>query len=243
MVRIGIAERGDSALDYSWEHSIDSVLFAVLITKQLSDKFIQKVLQYKDKVIVHATITGMGGSRVEPNVPAPEWSIAQLRKLVNSGFPAEQVVLRVDPIVPTPKGIRTAIKVIEMAAETVPGIRRVRYSFMDMYPHVRERFIKAGVRLPYTTFHAPSNMQKAATRELEKVAAKYNLILETCAENSPHATGCVSRKDFEVLGITYQAGGKCQQRPSCLCHGGKVELLRREKKPCPHGCLYCYWRD
>ena len=32
------------------------------------------------------------------------------------------------------------------------------------------------------------------------------------------------------------------QRPKCMCYSGKTELLAHKQR-CPHGCLYCYWRD
>ena len=55
-------------------------------------------------------------------------------------------------------------------------------------------------------------------------------------------TGCVSEKDLEILGVekipNLSMGGP---RPGCKCLAIKRELLTN-KKQCPHGCLYCYWR-
>jgi DNA repair photolyase len=121
---IGITECGDAGLDFSWVEQMPTMDFAILITKNVNDKFIKEVVKVKEKVIVHATITGMGGTVVEPRVPPVSISIGQLKRLINAGFPASQIVLRVDPIIPTPKGIRTATSVLD-AAEGL-GIKRCR---------------------------------------------------------------------------------------------------------------------
>ena len=120
--------------------------FAILITKNINDRFIKEVLKVKDKVIIHATITGMGGSVIEPRVPPVFISIGQIKRLVEAGFPASQIVLRVDPIIPTTKGIKTATSVLD-AAEGL-GIKRCRISILDMYNHVKARFKNANIPIP-----------------------------------------------------------------------------------------------
>ena len=41
----------------------------LIITKRLTNKLIDKLIEYKDKIILHCTVTGMGGSKIEPFVP------------------------------------------------------------------------------------------------------------------------------------------------------------------------------
>jgi len=73
------------------------------------------------------------------------------------------------------------------------------------------------------------------------------LRVEACAE--PTLTeaircGCVSEYDIQLMGLTVgddmDAAG--YQRRDCLCYSGKKELLN-SRKPCPHQCLYCFWKD
>ena len=66
---IGITERGDAGLDFWWVKKIDNHRFNILITKNLNDEFIDLV-KSRDNIIVHATITGYGGSKLEP---LPAW--------------------------------------------------------------------------------------------------------------------------------------------------------------------------
>lgn len=242
MIKFGITERGDAGLCFDWFDKLQPA--NILITKNMNDSFIQAViLAHNDgaKIIVHCTCTGFGGKPIEKNVPTKEWTHEQVKKLINLGFPAERIVLRIDPIVPTDKGIQTAISVLDLFRDT--GIERVRYSFLDMYSHVKERFRKNGIPIPYETFNAPIAMQKKAIFALSKYDYDIVYQFESCAENTPHKLGCISHKDFEILNIpTNEMMISLKgQRSSCLCVGNKYELLT-SREPCPHKCLYCFWK-
>ena len=245
-MKIGITESGDAALDYAWVNKTNSCDGIILITKNLTDDLINKIMTHPDKFIVHATCTGMGGTMIEPNVPDYSHQLAQIQKLLDAGFPEERVVVRLDPIVPTERGLKTAQKVIDAAP-----IKRFRISVLDTYPHVRERFRKAGVPLPYgeNAFQATPAQFDALRTWLENQSD--DCVFEACAEpklsGTKHVsiTGCVSANDLVKFGISSDeisglATGK--QRATCLCLSCKTELLQNKKR-CPHGCLYCYWKD
>ena len=122
----------------------------IIVTKNLTDKLIEKLIEHHEKCILHFTVTGMGGSKIEPLVPTLELSVKKFKKLIDGGFPVNQVVLRIDPIVPTPKGIETAVSVLE--AFKGFGIERVGISFLDMYDHVKDRFYNNHINLPFIGF-------------------------------------------------------------------------------------------
>lgn len=249
-MKIGITERGDASIDYTWVEKLNSVDGAVLITKNVTDKFIETVLPFKDKVILHATVTGYGSTKLEPNVMSVMQSMKQLSKLVKAGFPVEHIVLRVDPIIPTERGVRIARDVIETGYRQ--GIHRVRVSVIDMYPHVRQRFKEAGIPLPYgENFTASDEQFKAVDNMLMFLLINHfypPLIIESCAEpkmQAPTHAGCVGPKDFQILGLEppkEELETKAGQRKSCLCCSCKTELLNN-KVQCPNGCLYCYWKN
>ena len=69
--RIGITERGDAGLDLSWASKLDTVDGAIVITKFLSPACYDALLANKEKLILHATLTGYGHSVLEPAVPPP----------------------------------------------------------------------------------------------------------------------------------------------------------------------------
>lgn len=253
-MKIGVTEQGDAGLDFSWYEKIleGKVDGAVLITKQLSEKFIEKVMDLHEKgyrLIVHCDCTGWGKTVIEPNVPDYRTQLSMLSELIGRGFPKQNCVLRIDPIFPTESGLKRVAEVIAEAyyLELLPDLR-VRISVLDEYPHVKERFKEAGFSPLYGgRFQATEQMLTDVVKALEQFDLKY----ETCAEKtlSQLATkdmfepvGCISAKDIDIMGLqAEEAALNPQKRSGCLCLSCKTELLDY-KHPCPHGCLYCYWK-
>lgn len=254
--KIGITEAGDAGLDLSWVDRLDMVDGAVVITKCISPEFYSAVLSNKDKLIVHATFTGYGHSVLEPNVPPPYDEFDAIMALEKAGFPKKKIVIRVDPIIPTPKGIDTAKNVFKTFIDV--GFSRFRVSIIDMYPHVRERFKAVGLSLPYGErgFYPSAEQVRAVDEMLDdirkywfnlerRVSSGDILRIESCAEpglkNASHC-GCISEHDLNLLGLTEnEPDGFGYQRKNCMCYSGKTELLKHKER-CPHGCLYCYWK-
>lgn len=233
---IGVTERGDPSLDFSWVNKLYDV--NIIITKCLTDKLIKKVIENKERVILHITCTGMGGTKIEPNVYDYLKTYEQTKKLINEGFPVEQIVLRIDPIVPNKQGLKIVKKVLDLFIDT--GIKRVRYSFLNMYNHVKVRLKNAGFKLPYTSFHAPDRMIDNTLKLFSKYEDVYKF--ESCAENTKHKLGCISEKDLEILGVKMDIKQGGYQRKGCMCLGNKRELLSSRKR-CGNFCLYCFWKD
>ena len=149
--RIGVTEAGDAGIDLNWVQKMDTVDGAVVITKQITHGFLDAVLEHQRKLIVHTTLTGYGGSVLEPWVPTPDEQFEAVQALVDSGFPQEKIVIRVDPLIPTEKGLVKALRVIETCMDD--GFRRYRVSVLDMYRHVRNRFRATGLPLPLSLIH------------------------------------------------------------------------------------------
>jgi len=250
--KIGITEAGDAGLDLSWAKKLDTVDGVILVTKNLTPEFCNLALQNSRRVIIHATCTGYGGTVLEPNVPTVGKQLAAAAELVRRGFPMEHMVIRVDPIIPTGKGIDRALSVMEKAMDL--GFARFRISVIDMYPHVRARFKEAGLPLPYgeNGFY-PSREQLADVDAMLLEAREYwdspgsspaGLRIECCAEpklKEPVPCGCISAFDLALLGLDASDSDSLgPQRKNCMCYSGKTELLNCRHQ-CGHGCLYCYW--
>jgi len=227
---IGITERGDAAINLDWIDWVSSGAPAILITKNPTK--LASLITSTMNIIVHCTITGYGGSILEPNVPKPVQAIEGYNKIIDK-IGAERVVLRVDPIIVTPKGIDRAESII------LAAVTRVRISFLDMYDHVKERFTKHGIALPYTTLHASLKQRNNALIRLQ--ACLSMIPIDVCGEPGMKCSGCVSKKDCMILGVTPTQVTSIQ-RKYCACLSLKKELLSN-KHPCLHGCLYCYWRN
>ena len=243
IVKFGITERGDVAFDDSWIAPVrrGDVSAAVLISKGMPTPFgMEAMLEMKDRLIFHATTTGFGGTILEPNVAPADNRLKKVAEFCHRGFPMNHVVIRVDPMIPTPKGIARAENVIQQAYEL--GFRRFRYSWIDVYRHVKTRFLQAGLPIPLSIREADLKLVSSFIDEFCASYEAHGCRFESCAENNRHQTGCISKRDFEICGLDpKEAYGKSQQRTACLCCGNKTELLHHRGR-CPHNCLYCYWR-
>lgn len=247
-MKIGITERGDAGIDLSWTNKAQNMDVSILITKNITNKFLENVrkLQETNNLIIHATCTGWGGTYMEPHVPSYEKQLTQLKKLTEF-FPKSQCVLRIDPIIPTTKGLRCVQLVLDKACDLGLMPMRVRVSIVDEYRHVKERLAKTNRKPIYDQDRKYPN--RTETQAVKALLESYkNFQFETCAEtyligqNIEH-TGCVSKKDLDIFGlITENINVNPQQRTGCLCLTGKTEMLENKHR-CPHKCLYCYWRD
>ena len=239
---VGITETGDP---FQHLDVFDRLYQAnIIITKRLTSKLIDKLVEHKDKCILHITCTGMGSSKLEPLVPSKEQTFEKFNELIDKGFPVEQVVLRIDPIIPTSKGIYTALSVIRLFKNS--GIQRVRFSSFDIYEHVKDRFKNEGLQLPYETFHADLKTRKYLEDAMKISTYLMNADLEACGEpNLETTSGCISQKDIDILGLTDKIIliGSADQRKVCLCASNKRQLIKTKPAPCSNGCLYCFWKS
>ena len=88
--RIGVCEAGEIAFNLdAFDRLYDG---NIIITKRLTNKVIEKLIEHKDKIILHLTCTGMGGTCIEPLVPKAEETLEKLKQLIEGGFPTEQII-------------------------------------------------------------------------------------------------------------------------------------------------------
>ena len=248
-MKIGITERGDAAIDFSWVDKLSKVDGAIIITKNLTDKFIETFLEQSKvhNLILHCTCTGWGSSIFEPNVPKARTQIDQLKKLIDLGFDPNKVVFRVDPIIPTEAGLHRVRDVLTYFLSLDLGISRIRVSVYDEYKHVKERLIENGFTPCYDEFYANQQQLESIVETLNKFPLKYEL----CAENELYKLnpeifeicGCVSLKELRLFNLEPDSNmlENMQNRHGCHCLAYKTELLSN-KCQCPHKCMYCYWK-
>lgn len=258
-MKIGFTERGDAGRDLSWvqaceEHKIDG---AVIITKTLTNACGEALLKLHSQgfpLILHATTTGLGGTQIEPGVFRPEDQLRAVQTLIQRGFPVQNVVVRVDPILPDRDGLAAAEAVIQTAADMgILPSARCRISVLDMYKHARERFRQRNLPICYPDgqFYASTKQFKAVAQMLNHMSNRLNLQFEACAEPKllqymPNlkTCGCLSAADMALMGLPMpeHIGQNGQNRHGCLCLNIKTELLKH-RHPCSNQCAYCYWKD
>ena len=229
----GITEKGDSSLDSGWKDWCNKGLSTILITKNVKKLFMEnKNLFTKHNTIIHATITGNGGTVVEPNVPEPKILQEYIEKRVPKSF-WEYIVIRVDPIIPIIENIQNSYNVYKWADNL--GFR-TKVSILDLYPHCYHRWPK-DILAKLNEFdiedhiHFPYEIRKAILDKFPNASV--------CGEPGFYCEWCISQKDYDILGIMKKVSEpESKQREFCHCAGVKKELLSGNS--CSHGCLYCY---
>lgn len=233
-MKIEITERGDASIDYSQVNKLDKVDGAIIITKNLTDKFIHTIVEQSKNhnLILHCTCTGWGGSSFEPNVPRFSHQINQLSKFIELGFDTNKIVLRIDPIIPTAAGLFRVNKVLEYFNMLDLGINRIRISVYDEYKHVKERLRQNGYMPCYgDNFYANDDQMKSIVDVLKNFSYTYEL----CAENKLYTlkpdifkvVGCISEVDLKLFNLKPDSNmlENMQNRNGCHCLSCKTELL------------------
>lgn len=249
MKQIGITETYDPCFVSDWETKLLDV--NIIISKELSDEMIEKLLIVQDKVIFHHTVTGQGGTILEPGVKTPEFEFEQFKKLMDRGFDPTHYVLRIDPMIMfIPENIKNIKKVLDMWSDYCKEHScwlRCRVSIVDLYGHAKKRLTDAGVVIPWDSFTAPQMVFDKAEEILYPYDAQ--LVFECCAEqnfsgNFIHRCGCASIVDVKILGVEDKNSygmPESKQRKDCMCLA-KKQILSVKPGRCPHQCLYCFWK-
>jgi hypothetical protein len=199
------------------------------------------VLARYDQIYCHITITGLGGTPLEPNVPRADEALASLKELIQFVGSPERVRVRPDPLVFLEYGGRviTNVPVVENiireAAEL--GVRTFSTSFMEHYPKVVSRLQKHGFHCREFSTERRRNIITA----LSRIAAQAGGILYTCAVPGFPVSKCI---DGELLARLHPKGEPCRvdkapgQRKLCGCtHSVDIGWY---DMTCCSGCLYCY---
>jgi len=251
---------------------LDHVPAAVLwtkgpITNLVDHPGLRRMLEvYFDNQIaltVQLTVTGFGGTLVEPGIPSYQENYAGLARVLESGLiEPKGVTLRYDPLlVLTAPGGEILRNDTQKAINTVLGpfsrlgVTRVKTSFMmcgngpgTKYHHIRQRMESEGL-LP-ADVDSPSD----AFRSLNEVAQELGIQFSTCCVGQDqgmagwgHDGACISRDHITAVGkAMFGEGwnrGPRQQRPSrqgCGCWGyWDLGIFKGHKKCSTGSCLYC----
>ena len=200
-----------------------------------------------DQLYCHFTITGLGGTKVEPHVPSPDKTIQQLEPLVEWTGDHRRVSLRFDPIVYWWENgkIKTNLYFFEKLAPYLHrvGLEAVRFSFVQWYRKAQRRAAKRQF-----SFIEPSEEEKIkATKYLLEVAETWNLTLYACCQPwlvkelgvKPSACidGALLRK-LHPKNLPASTKKDKTQRRDCYCT--ESIDIGSYTQHCPHACVYCY---
>lgn len=105
----------DPTLSYEWINKLTEI--NIINTKVLNQEFCDIVLQNKNKIFLHVTISGMGKTPFEPNIPSVKTTFDYLKYLVNNGFPINQILIIINPILPNDNGLKALKLLLKVLTE------------------------------------------------------------------------------------------------------------------------------
>jgi len=198
-----------------------------------------------DQVYCHLTITGLGGSPLEPRIAPWQEVSAQLPALIEFAGDPRRVSVRYDPIVHWYEGdeVRSNLPWARpiLQAVSTAGVQTVRVSFAALYGKVRRR---SGWR-----WYEPGAAERLEIAgRLADLASSLGLALYACSQSDLAAAGtgilasrCIDGELLSVLhpqGLCTATGKDPGQRPACGCTPS-VDIGSYRMR-CPSGCGYCY---
>jgi hypothetical protein len=229
---------------------VHSIVLMTKFPEAVLTRPLAPVLGGYDQVVVQVTVTGLGGTDLEPGVPEPEVVLSRLEDLIDFTGRPERVLLRFDPVLhwrPAGESRRGArgslLSNLPLFAETVrkaraAGVTVVKTSLVTPYPKVVRRFKALGLELVPLS----GRTREEVLSTLEAEAAEAGVNLEFCCEPTRTPSACVDAHLLTRLhprGLPARPDKAAGQRPHCRC-AHAVDLAWYSSHPCPSGCLYCY---
>lgn len=218
------------------------VLWSKDYSHLLADPWVREFLANYDHVFCHFTVTGLGGSPIEPGAPPWEVGIAQLPELVELCGSPHRVVVRFDPVVHWREGshIRSNLAWAEPIFRGCARneVREIRTSFATLYGKVRRR--------GWEPYDPPPEEKHTIAVKLRELASSLGLTLSACSDPILEEAGIPGAPCIEgrLLAALHPAGERAStrrdrgQRPSCACT--ESVDIGSYAMSCPEGCLYCY---
>ena len=224
-------------------HSAGELQALVIWTKNpanlLLDPGLNRLIVSLPLVYIHLTITGLGGTRIEPGIPPAEETLRMLPELIKTVKSPDRVTWRFDPLLRLYDGEcgHSNIYLFRKLAREVSsaGIKTCRTSWLCVYGKVKNRVEKSGCSL-YDS--APAERAREALL-LEREAAKTGITIQYCASPGFPRSRCI---DGALLNTLHPSGASAKrargQRALCGCTES-LDIGSYSMK-CGNACLYCY---
>lgn len=223
----------------------DMVHTLVIWTKNAENIFnyqpLLNTIKEYDQLFLHYTVTGMGGTILEPRVPPPDKAMRYLNDLIMLTGDPRRVRFRFDPIVHVqmPDGsIYCNLSWFKKLAPQIKayGITNISFSWMSEYRKVLTRLKQAG--MPALTM--TPELWHHEYEIIMETATKYDFIIHGCCVVGMPRSSCI---DGELFTLLHPQGELCSTRKA---RGQRTECGCTESWDvgwyhyCYHGCRYCY---
>ncbi len=207
----------------------------------LEHRLLRERLAAYSQLYIHLTVTGLGGSLLEPRIPPWQEVAAMLPGLIDFIGGANRISWRFDPVVRV-RHEEQEITNFPLFGDIAPvmsgtGILSCRTSWVEPYRKVQRRMQKKKIEL---MVHTPQERRHQAA-ELEALAASFGITIQYCSMEGFERSRCIDGALFNSLhpeGRVCSARRAKGQRRLCGCTES-VDIGWYSQK-CFNGCLYCY---
>ena len=207
---------------------------------------LREQLGHYNQVFFHFTITGLGGTLLEPGIIPWEKAVYQFRKLIELAGDPGRVNWRFDPIVFWREGghiqsnLAAFKRICTVASQA--GLRRVTVSLCQWY----RKSLRRARQYKLNWIKPRAFRIRAIADWLQEQAKKHGIEVRSCctSEFIPHGIKSAQCIDGELLTELHPqkeiAALKKDpgQRPDCGCTLS-VDIGSYQMA-CPQGCVYCY---
>ncbi len=204
---------------------------------------LRQALARYDQLFCHLTVTGLGGSPLEPSIRPWGQVVERLAELVEFVGHHRRVTVRFDPIIhwrdhgEIKSNFPLASEILERCAAY--GVQTICISFATLYGKVRRR-------KGWDWYDPPLARRLEMVRELVSLAEPLGLTIHACSDHSLQEAGATPSSciDGELLAelhpqrLPARTGKDGGQRPECGCTPS-VDIGSYTMR-CPNGCRYCY---
>ena len=202
---------------------------------------LKEVLSSYSQLYVHLTITGLGNTILEPNIPEWKNAVKMLPNLVELVKGPERITWRFDPLIAVIKE-GTKISNFALFAEIAEQIKKNRItscktSWVEPYKKVTRRLDKKNIKLNILS----TEERQLQAKKLEVSAEKSGISISYCSMAGYSRSQCINGK---LLNSLHPNGFLCSekrakgQRRLCGCTES-IDIGWYSLK-CNNGCLYCY---
>jgi hypothetical protein len=209
---------------------------------------LERFRKYSVPVFLQITVTGLGGTLLEPGIETTEESFSHIQRLLEDKIlPPNQICLRIDPLQAWEKErhLITNLEKVPLILERTDalGIRKIRISLIEFHRYQR-KIVPRMNRMNLT--YLPVNPSQAAL--LFKPWIEKGMDITTCATDLTKE-GIPAGACFDFPWITGIPPSKAllpvAPRRGCLCYYPEsVTLLKIPRRSCCSGhCVACYAQE
>jgi DNA repair photolyase len=210
----------------------------------LEHRKLRLMLEKMNQIYVLLTVTGLGGTPLEPNAPEQDQVFPQLPRIIDFIGSPQRVAVRYDPLIDVIYQDKDRITNINvnmfeqvLSAAHLLGIKRIIVSYVTVYAKVKKRLEQNGFQM---ADHPIEEMIDFIKTEMMPRTTKLGMELSTCVLPNLTNRGCI---DGGILIKLHPSNEPCSlakdrsQRDACHC---TKSFDIGQWFACYHNCLYCY---